>query len=179
MWAFTDESERSGVMLLAVVVLAPGEVAGARRRMRRLLLPGQRRVHTAKESARRRRVVVDAVTALDGVSATILRYRRPAGVTRIAARHLLLQAATGLVVGSGVSSWVLDNQDDAQRARDRAAIAHALAGVSGHLHPVYDHHAGPTEPLLWAADALCWAVGEGGDWQRRVSAVVTIREIRP
>jgi Flp pilus assembly protein TadD len=45
--AFSDESERSGVMLLAVVLLEPGEVDGARRNMRQLLLPGQRRVHAA------------------------------------------------------------------------------------------------------------------------------------
>lgn len=44
MWAFSDESERSGVMLLAVVLLEPGEVDAARRRMRELLRPGQRRV---------------------------------------------------------------------------------------------------------------------------------------
>ena len=41
MWAFSDESERSGVMLLAVVLLEPGQVDGARRSMRQLLLSGQ------------------------------------------------------------------------------------------------------------------------------------------
>lgn len=178
-WAFSDESERAGVMLLAVAVLEPGDVYAGRRQLRGLLLPGQRRVHTAKESARRRRVLLDTVAGIEGLSATILRYRRPIGTSRVAGRHLLLQAATGLVVGSGVTSWVLDDQDDAQRVRDRAAIAHALTGVSEHLHPVYDHHQAPSEPLLWAADALCWAAGVGGDWQRRVSAVVTFRELRP
>lgn len=166
-------------MLLAIVVLEPGDVDSARRKLRGLLLPGQRRVYTAKESARRRRVLLDTVAAVEGLSATIIRYRRPASTNRVAGRHLLLQAATGLAVGSGVTSWVLDNQDDAQRVRDRAAIAHALAGVSERLHPVYDHQAASSEPLLWAADAVCWAVGVGGDWQRRVSTVVTLRDIRP
>ncbi len=59
MWAFSDESERAGVMLLDVVLVSPGEVAGARRSLRALLLPGQRQVHTAKESPRRRRAVLD------------------------------------------------------------------------------------------------------------------------
>ncbi len=61
MWAFSEESERSGVMLLAVVLLEPAEIDGARWSMRQLLLPGQRRVHTAKESPSRRRIVIDAV----------------------------------------------------------------------------------------------------------------------
>jgi hypothetical protein len=178
-WAFSDESERSGVMLLSVVVLDPGDVDAARRTFRALLLPGQRRVHTSDESARRRRVILDTVARVEGLSATILRYRRSLGVGRISGRRLLLQAASGLVLGSGVTSWVLDDQDEAQRLRDRAAIAHALAGVDRHLHPVYDHHAAPAEPLLWAADAVCWAVGAGSEWQARIAGVLTVRDIRP
>lgn len=81
--------------------------------------------------------------------------------------------------GSGVTSWVLDDQDEAQRLRDRAAIAQALAGVDRHLHPVYDHHSAPGEPLLWAADAVCWAVGAGSEWQARIARVLTVRDLRP
>jgi hypothetical protein len=79
-------------MLLAVVILDPGDVGAARRNLRQLLLPGQRRFHTAKESPRRRRTLIDAVSRVDGPSATALRYRRPAGTMRVAGRHLLLQA---------------------------------------------------------------------------------------
>ncbi|MHB1444818.1 MAG: hypothetical protein ACYCTI_00945 [Acidimicrobiales bacterium] len=179
MWAFSDESERTGVMLIAVVVLDPGAVDAARRKLRGLLLPGQRRVHTTDESSRRQRVLLDTVADIDGLSADILRYRRPQGVDRLSGRHLLLQAATGAVVGSGVVSWVLDDQDPAQRLRDRAAIAHALAGVDRRLHPVYDHRPAHSEPLLWAADAVCWAAGAGGDWQRRLSGKLTLRDLRP
>jgi hypothetical protein len=108
----------------------------------------------------------------------VLRHRRAQGVDRLAGRHLLLQAAAGLVVGSGVTAWTLDDQDQAQRVRDRASIAHALTGVDERLHPVYDHQPAPGEPLLWAADAICWAVGAGGDWRRRIAAIVTVRDIR-
>jgi hypothetical protein len=74
---------------------------------------------------------------------------------------------------------VLDDQEPAQRLRDRAAIAHALAGVDRHLHPVYDHHSGYSEPLLWAADAVCWATGAGGAWQQRLRGLIVVRDIRP
>jgi hypothetical protein len=112
-------------------------------------------MHTSDESARRRRALLDTVARIEELSAVVLRYRRPAGTGHVAARHLLLQAATGLVVGSGVTAWTLDNHDPAQRARDRASIAHALAGVDRRLRPVYDHRRSRTEPLLWAADAVC------------------------
>ena len=33
--------------------------------------------------------------------------------------------------------------------------------------------------LLWAADAICWAAGAGGDWRRRIAGVLTVRDLRP
>ena len=177
MWAFSDESERAAVMLLAVVIVSPGDVEDARATMRSLLLPGERRIHTSDESVRRRRVILDAIARTDSLSAVVLRHRRSEGTNKPAARHLLLQAATGLVIGSGVSSWVLDDQEPNQKSRDRASIAHALAGVERRLHPVYDHHPSTSEPLLWAADAVCWAVGAGADWRRRIEAIITVRDV--
>jgi len=82
-------------------------------------------------------------------------------------------------VGSAVTSWVLDDQDDAQLARDRAAIAHALLGVDCHLHPVYSHRPANSATLLWAVDAMGWAVGAGGEWSARLASVLTVRTIGP
>lgn len=178
-WAFTDESERAGVMLLAVVIVPTAVVDDARRAMQRLLLPGQRRVHTSDESARRQHTILDTVARVEDLNAIVLRHRRSPGTGRPAARRLLLQAATGLAVGAGVTAWILDDQEPVQRTRDRSVIAHALGGVDAHLHPVYDHRASHTEPLLWAADAVCWAVGAAGDWRRRVEAILTIWDLRP
>jgi hypothetical protein len=178
-WAFSDESERANVIVFGVVLVPPGAVEPARTALRALLMAGERGLHTSDESARRRRVLLDTVARIEGLSAVVLRYHRPAGTGHVTARHLLLQAATGLVVGSGVSTWTLDNTDPAQRARDRASIAHALGGVDRRLRPDYDHRRSRTEPLLWAADAVCWAVTAGGDWQRRIATIVTVRDIRP
>ena len=179
MWAFSDESERANAMLVTVVLVPTGAVNDARDTLEGLLLAGQRRVHTAKESPRRRRAILDTIAGIDGLGVVVLRYRRTAGVDRVDGRHLLLQAAAGLVVGSGATTWTLDDQEPVQRARDRASIAHALTGVDRRLHPVYDHRPSRAEPLLWAADAVCWAVGAAGDWRRRVATVVTVRDIRP
>jgi hypothetical protein len=174
-WAFSDESERAGVMLVAVVRIEPGGVEDARRALRSLLLAGQRRVHTAKESTTRRRLLLDTVNAISGISAVTWRYRRPPGTDRVLARKSLLSEIARSLVGEGVTAWVLDDVHPAQRLRDRDAIGHVVAG----RHLVYDHRANHSEPLLWAADGIAWAVGAGGDWRRRVDKIVTVREIRP
>ncbi|MGH9115440.1 MAG: hypothetical protein ACRDWW_06365 [Acidimicrobiales bacterium] len=58
-------------------------------------------------------------------------------------------------VGSGVSAWTLDDQEPNQKGRDRASIAHALAGVDRHLPRL---RPAPLD-LRAAADAICWAAG--------------------
>jgi hypothetical protein len=109
MWAFSDESERGQRMLLAVVFVPSGALDGARAELRKLLLPGQRRIHTSDESSRRRRLLLDA--------------------------------------------------------------------VAGPHCPAYDHRPARTEPLLWAADAVCWAVGAGPEWQRRLRGAVELHNV--
>lgn len=178
MWAFSDESERAGTMLVAVVVVAPGDADAARASLRGLLLAGQRRVHTAKESPRRRRVLLDTIARTDGLAATVVRLRRPPGIDRVAGRRLLLSAAAGIVVAAGVSAWTLDDTHPAQRNRDRDTIGHALQRLdAGQV--VYDHRRSHSEPLLWAADAICWAAGAGGDWRRRIEAMLSVIDIGP
>src|SRR5262245_11126631 len=43
----------------------------------------------------------------------------------------------------------------------------------------YDHRSSDTDPALWAADAVCWAVGAGGHWRRRIDPVLTRRAHLP
>jgi hypothetical protein len=175
MWAFSDESERGSLLLLGVLVVADRSLVDARRQLRSLLLAGQRRVHTAKESPTRRRLLLDVVGALE-VSAVVLSARRPAGTSRVLVRRQLLEAAAGVARDRGVTSWVLDRQDLAQASRDRQSIARVL----GHDYPLrYEHQPSHQEPLLWAVDALVWAFGAGGDWRRRVGHLIEARELGP
>ena len=179
MWAFSDESERAATMFYTVVLVPPGAIDAARESMRGLLLPRERSLHTTKESPSRRKQILDVVARSQGVSAVTIRYRRRPRVERIDGRRLLLQAATGLVVASGVNFWLLDDQDPVQRDRDRTVITHALAGIDRVLRPTFDHRPSRDEPLLWAADAVCWAVGAGGQWRQQINAVLTVRTIGP
>ncbi len=172
-WAFSDESERGASMLFGTAFVPRGAVTSIRREVRGLLLPGQRRVHTAKESPRRRRALLDLVAGLE-LEAVVLVHRREAGTHRIEARDRLLDAAARLVQAAAVSTWVLDAQEPSQAARDRQSIASAVPHDS---QLVYDHRLSRDEPLLWVVDALVWAVGAGGDWRRRVQRVVTVQTV--
>ena len=176
MWAFSDESERADTMLFGVLLVPAAVVAPARRELRALLLPGQRRVHTAKESPRRRRELLDVVAGLD-VEAVVFSVRRPAGLHRISARETLLEHACDELARHEVASWLLDDQEPVQAARDRHVIDHHLRGTGSAL--VYDHRSSASEPLLWAIDAVLWAVGTGGEWRRRVGGLVDVRRIKP
>jgi hypothetical protein len=175
-WAFSDESERGNLMLLGLLLVPAGAVHDARRDLRGLLLPGQRRVHTSDESARRRRQLLDVVASLDA-TAVVLTIRRPADVRRAEARGRLLAAAAAEVVARHVVTWILDDQHPAQAARDRYDLDHSLRGIPA--APVYDHRPSASEPLLWAVDTIVWAVGAGEDWRRRVEHTVSVRRIGP
>ena len=52
-------------------------------------------------------------------------------------------------------------------------------GFDRQLHPTYDHRPRHSEPLLWAADAACWAAGAGSEWQQRLVGILTVRGIAP
>lgn len=179
MWAFSDESERAGLSLLGVVMVEPKQVDAARLAMRRLLLGGERSLHMAKESDRRRRQILDVIARSDGLEAVVLRHRRPQGVDRVAARVALIEAATNLVVERAVTIWTLDNMHPVERARDRNIIGHTLRRTDPAIPVAFDHRPSRSEPLLWAADAVCWAIGAGRDWPRRIQPVVTVINIGP
>ena len=83
-WVFSDESERGSTMLLGLLFVPVGGVQDGRRALQALLLPGQRRIHTSDESARRRRQLLDVVGALDATG-LVLTLRRPSSLTRVAA----------------------------------------------------------------------------------------------
>ncbi len=175
-WAFSDESERAATMLFGVLLIEPGAVAASRTALADLLLPGQRRVHTAKESARRRRELLDVVAGLE-TETIILTLRREVGISRRSARERLLVEASLIIAEREVVRWVLDHQEPTQAHRDRQSIDAAMRRVQHDV--VYDHQPSHGEPLLWAIDATLWAFGSGGDWRRRAGSNLEIRTLRP
>ena len=59
---FVDETKRAGYVIAAVTVT---DAEAVRKVVRALVLPGQRRIHMKHEQARRRRILVSALAAME------------------------------------------------------------------------------------------------------------------
>ncbi|MEU7527374.1 hypothetical protein AB0A74_16685 [Saccharothrix sp. NPDC042600] len=162
--AFLDESRRGSTYLVAVVTVQPRDLDRLRSAIRRLVKPGQRRIHFAKESNGRRGEVVTRLHAL-GLRARIWLC---AHNDDIVARRVCLAAAAAHLVEAGAARLVLESCQH-QDGRDR----HTLAAVAGKLSDFSYEHLKPLEdPLLWSSDAIAWCYGAGGEWRRRVEGLV-------
>jgi hypothetical protein len=59
--------------------------------------------------------------------------------------------------------------------RDRSVVINEMQRQGRPNGFVYEHLAARLEPNLWAADAVAWAYGAGGDWRRRILGLVDIQ----
>jgi hypothetical protein len=164
--AFVDESERPGRYLMCAVHVAPAQIHVVRPALTALCLPGQYRVHMTKERPSRRRLILDRIAnlplrAVVYTCAAPPNRARPACLRRMVA-DLVERSTTRLVI-EPVESHV---------AADRFAIERTLEKAEPYRDVVYEHLAARLEPILWAADAIAWAYGIGGDWRRRVRGIV-------
>jgi len=167
--AFVDESERPGRYLMCAVLVAPAHLSTVRRTLTDLCLPGQRRLHLHKERDRRRRLILDRIAALPIRVNVYARPGRPAP-----ARTACLRAMTADLLTAGVTRLVIEPVDGFEH-RDRGAIIDELRAQGRRRTAlVYEHVAAHLEPNLWAADAIAWAYGAGGDWRRRIRGLVDI-----
>lgn len=161
--AFVDESSRGGYLLCAAV-LPPADLTAARRTLRSLCKPGQRRIHMKHESDARRRVILSTVAEL-GMTTRIYRAALSTRSERRARDDCFRSMVPHLVDQLGVSRMVVESCD--QDHRDNQVIREMVAKSGAEDRFVYLHSAPASEPLLWLPDVVAWAVGRGGDWKRR------------
>ena len=93
---FVDETKRAGYVIADVTV---NDTEAARKIVRALVLPGQRRIHIEHEQARRRRVIVSALAVLQ-VQATVYDAARSYR-TDLAARTACLTALVEDIAARG------------------------------------------------------------------------------
>ncbi|HEU5266785.1 MAG TPA: hypothetical protein VFU35_08790 [Jatrophihabitans sp.] len=97
---YVDESKQRDYLLVAAAIM-PSSLANARRALRTLVMPGQRRLHMKKESIPRRQAIIDAI-ASTGATATIYnagRLRRH----ELAAREACLRAVVTDLAAAGTT----------------------------------------------------------------------------
>jgi hypothetical protein len=163
---FVDESKKSDYILVAAVV-APSELAVARQTVRRLMLPGQRRLHMVKEKPDRQRSIL---AAIDRLGLSIMLYQ--AGTTYRTERERRMVCLRRMVeeMKAADHARLVLERDETLVTSDRRIIQseHARLGCSFS----YEHDGAAQEPLLCIPDAVAWAWARGGDFRRRAKALV-------
>ncbi len=161
--AFLDESRRDAHYIVCVAMVVVEELESARKVLRALRLPGQRRIHFAAESDRRRRKLLSEIAELD--LTTAIYSIRHSGDT--VARTLILAAMVPDLRSRGVVRLVIESRESQDR-RDRVDLYRAV-GPDPDPAFTYRHQTPASEPLLWVPDAVAWAWGRNAEWRRRVN----------
>ncbi|MFI7519060.1 hypothetical protein OG994_22940 [Micromonospora globbae] len=165
---FVDETKERGLLIAAAVVPTPN-LAPARKVIRGLVLPNQRRIHFHKERDDRRRQIVDAINGI-GVQAVILDASDRSNMK--AARDACLIELVSYAAKINAARLVIERDESTLRADRRLLFDEVQrAGLSGTLR--YDHLRAHEECLLAIPDALAWCWAKRGRWRAAVHRMVT------
>jgi hypothetical protein len=161
---FVDESKARGYFLVATVV-AQNHRATVEKSLRRLVRPGQERIHFKSESASAKRKLLSSMRTLPvEVNIYVVRARSDKE-----SRTLCLEALVADLARCRVSRLVLEKDESLEEA-DRRTIAAKLKASGGYFAYL---HAGPKQhPSLWVSDAVAWCHQAGGDWIRLAAPLV-------
>ncbi len=128
------------------------------------------------ESDGRRREILSAVTQLE-FQTRIYRARLGVRSERRARDECFRTMLPELIGELGVARMVVESCD--QDRQDNQVIREMVWKAQAEEQFTYLHSAPANEPLLWLPDIVAWAAGRGGDWRRRCSDRLQIRDIDP
>jgi hypothetical protein len=177
-WVYVDESKRAGYVMAAVSVADP---VAARKVIRELILPGQRRLHMKREQPRRRGIIVSALVTTE-VTTTIYDAGRLYRSERVARAACLTALVDDLANSSGDTHLVIE-QDDSLVSTDQTTLYHGARrahrdGLPGIVH--YDHQRAYEELLLALPDVVAWCWVRSGEWRRRIDPILAnVRQVGP
>ncbi|WP_243727105.1 hypothetical protein [Actinocrispum wychmicini] len=162
---FVDETKARGVLLTAAAV-HPADLAAARRAIRGLVMPGQRRIHFIQENDGRRKMILDRIaefsplaTIYDG--SALPRRRQREACLRELVTDLVIQDARMLVLERDDSIVDMDNR-----------VLYARIHEVNCVKLRYEHLRTHEEPLLAIPDAIAWCWQRGDPWRQRVREMV-------
>lgn len=165
-WVYVDESKRAGYVLAAAATSDP---EAARKIVRSLVLPGQRRLHMKHEQPRRRRTIVSALIAAP-VKTTIYDAGRHYRTDREARAACLTALVEDLAIG-GDSRLVIE-QDDSLVSYDNQRLIEATRATGQRDTLRYEHLRAHEEMLLAIPDVVAWCWVRSGDWRRRIAPIL-------
>lgn len=171
---FVDESMRDRYLLVATPVGAH-DLARRRRGIRDLVAPGQHRVHMVKESAPRRRLVLQRLVDLS-LTSTVYEAGRQHR-SNLARRRACLERLVEDSLAAGPVRLHLESATGVDQ-HDRQQMIELARRLDDRDALAYQHEHARAEPLLSAPDAIAWAWSRGGEWRIRarplVDAVVAV-----
>jgi hypothetical protein len=160
--AFLDESlsdrrRDPNVYLLAAAVCDRAALPPARDAITALKLRGQLKLHWRSESDKRRRLIAEAIAGLPLDHLVVVRDGRPGERTERRRRHCLERMLYELdELKVATATFESRGPKDDERDRHMLDALRGQQSISAHLR--ITHVAGPLEPMLWVADAICGAV---------------------
>lgn len=159
-WAvLVDESVRGPLYVLAAVVVAAEDLPRVRAVEQTLLLPGERRLHSAKERRQRRKVVLRTMADVPMLAALVVQTRgvRPERRARQACLRVLIDRL-GELPGHG--KVVIESRGEALDRDDRKTLSELRWQPARYLHA-----RAVDEPLLWLPDFMAWAAGAAREYR--------------
>ncbi len=169
---FADETKEKG-FVVTTGALSARDLATARRTMRGLIMPRQRRIHFTKESDARRKEVLDAIDQL-GPEITIY---DASTLPRRRQREACLSAIVADLADAGAQLLVLET-DDSVLERDKRLLYQRVRELGCADRLQYHHLRAHQEPLLMIPDAVSWCWHRGGHWRVRIEAMnPTVRRV--
>lgn len=142
--------------------------------MRSLRVAGARTVHFKHERDSIKKDIAAALVSARVRARIYLGCGEPETVRELALRVLVTDLAP-----VGMQRVVLDSRGPDRDHLDKRVIRTALAASEAAM-VTYQHLRSHEEPVLWAADAIAWCYGAGGDWRRRVQpAVEAVADVGP
>jgi hypothetical protein len=167
---YVDETKERGYVLVATVHLTT-DIDTLRKTIKRFVLPGQNRIHMAKEGNARRREIVDTICNA-GVTATVYDAGRRYGSDELAARAAGLRAIVSDTT-PGEQTLLVMEQDDSLIHWDKKLLYKAVRTAGRAEALQYEHRRAKSEPALTIPDAIAWCWARGGLWRQRIQPAVT------
>lgn len=165
-----------GVYIMAAPIAEAGDCAELTEAMRTLLLPEQKKVHWRAESRRRRDTIVDVIAELPLEGVVVVR-QGPKDDSDERRRRKVLERFLPTLDQLGCVELTLESRGTRLDGRDRVMLdaLRTRREVSGLR---LDHATGPSDPVLWIADAICGAIvaDRTGDprWRIRLEQKLTL-----
>jgi hypothetical protein len=179
--AYLDESMRvtHGRYVLAAVIVADHHAEDHRAALRALLYRGQHRLHWRDESARRRALLISAVSALPHTGAIVIATgTQPRRQER--ARRKCIERLASELASRGITTAVFERRHPDLDARDRTMITslRRQRAIPAGFQATWQE--ATAEPLLWLPDIAAGAasLAETGDatyWQHLAAAFTVER----